>query len=93
MKIIKIKCYDNIMYFNYISDNFTGIAIDNYNIISFYKNGVLHNKYCKAVICGKHTGEWWYEDIFCGSNKLYNNKSWKIKVKKLERKQKLKVFK
>lgn len=92
MKVILAK-------YSHIASNFTGIVIqEGRNTLVFFKNGKWHNEKGLAFISCTRRGSFWF------NNNRYGNylesatdrkliKSWKKKVKELNRQQKLKVFK
>lgn len=88
MKVIQLK-NNNALFCG------SGIILDEYNTIHFYKNGLFHNEYFESIIelSAPAYYEWYYKSINYGFNSAFTIKSWKKKVKLLKREEKLKVFK
>lgn len=96
MKVVKVKRYNDIQYLDHVViTNFTGIVIDEVNFIAFYKNSLISRKDGMAAIYYyRNHGEWWYKSKWFGSNSnAFTIKSWKRKIKEIDRKEKLKIFK
>jgi len=92
MKVIKVKVYNEIQYeYRVVIPNFSGIVIDVKNFIGFYKNSLISRKDGMAAIYF-YGGEWWYKNKWLGSNSAFTIKSWKRKIKEIDRKEKLKIF-
>ena len=70
----------------------TGIILDKYNTIHFYKNGLFHNEYFESVIESPNHYEWYYKNIAYGFGNVFTKKSWRKKVKELKMEEKFKIF-
>ena len=82
MKVIKIN--EDI-----VQCKFTGIGINKYEVIIFFKDGKWHNDSYQAAIYQSGYKYWWYKDTFYGRNNDFTIKTWKKKVKEI----KLSIFK
>lgn len=95
MKVVKVNVYNDIQYLDHIIiPNFTGIVIDKVNFIGFYKNSLISRKDGMAAIYYyRNSGEWWYKNKWFASNRgAFTIKSWKLKIKQIDHKEKLKIF-
>lgn len=87
MKVIRIN-----RDFQQTKCKFTGIAINSYGVIIFFKDGEWHNDNYPAVICLGPNGKfytWWYKNEHYGANDAFTIKTWKMQVKEI----KLSIFK
>lgn len=85
MKVIIITDYQNVHpYFTSICKSLVYIL--------FYKNGKYHRDDGAALIYKDGNKFWFYEGKYKGINNAFTNKSWKIKVEKLKRKELLQIF-
>lgn len=75
--------------------NFTGIIIDSIGDVCFYKNGYVHNTNGPAKFIREFNNLYvcyLYKNEYYGCDRDYTTKTWKQKVKKLKRRDKLNIF-
>lgn len=94
MKVIKIKYYDEVGFYNYYEFiSFTAIAIDINLSICFYKNNRIHRKNGPAIFFENNEKQWWYEDAQYGYNNDFTNKTWVKFIKNKKHLEKMEIFK
>ena len=82
----------NSNYYWRIKNNFTGICYS-INCFVFFKNGQVHREDGAAKIYKSLNIYWYYKDRRFGINSLFTNKTWKQRINKIKREEKLKLFK